>query len=120
MTVTGPGDKPSIVLSQVGPFEPFFRQHYARVCNIVFKYVHERSKVEDIAQEIFTELWIKKDSIHIHTSVEAYLRRMAVSRALNYIRDTRKYNWNELDMTSESVQNSVYQDASSVMDIEAE
>ena len=94
--------KPTIMLSQMGPFEQLFKKHYAFVCNIVHKYVGDKSKVEDIAQEIFTELWVKRDQIYIHTSVQAYLRRMAVSRALNYLRDTKKYDWSDLDQVTEN------------------
>ena len=95
-----------------------FKQHYAYVCQVVFRYIRDKSKVEDIAQEIFAELWVKKDVIHIHTSIPAYLRRMAISRALNYIRDTKKYDWDELDLTVESVQESVIQDPSAIHQLE--
>jgi RNA polymerase sigma-70 factor (ECF subfamily) len=50
-----------------------------------------------VAQEMFAEIWLKRDQIRIHTSVTAYLKKMAISRALNYIRDTRKHQWDELD-----------------------
>ncbi len=81
--------------------EQLFRRHYAFVCDVIFPYVRDRSKTEDIAQELFAELWVKKDQIHIHTSAPAYLRRMAISRALNYLRDSKKHQWEELDITAE-------------------
>ena len=111
-------DKPSTPLSQMGSFEELFRREYAFVCHVVNRYVAERSKVEDIAQDIFSELWVKRDSIYIHTSVQAYLRRMAVSRALNYLRDTKKYEWDELDATGESLTNSAIQDADVIQNLE--
>ena len=111
-------DNPTIVLSQAGSFEQLFREYYPYVCQVIYRYVSDKSRVEDIAQEIFAELWVKKDSIHIHTSVNAYLRRMAISRALNHIRDTKKYNWDELDMTSEAIQDKNFQDASVIQQLE--
>lgn len=81
--------------------EQLFRRHYAFVCDVIFSYVRDRSRTEDIAQELFAELWTKKEQLHIHTSAPAYLRRMAVSRALNYIRDSKKHKWEELDMMAE-------------------
>ena len=77
--------------------EQLFKQHYAFVCNVINRYVHDRSKTEDIAQEIFAELWMKRDHLIIHTSVTAYLRRMAITRTLNYLRDTKKHSWQELE-----------------------
>ncbi|HYD90842.1 MAG TPA: sigma-70 family RNA polymerase sigma factor, partial [Flavobacterium sp.] len=94
-------DKPANFLSGIDSFESMFRQHYPFVCNVISKYVIDRSKVEDIAQELFMELWVKKENILIHTSLPAYLRRMAVSRALNYLRDNRKHNWDDIDDTSQ-------------------
>lgn len=74
-----------------------FKQHYPFVCQAIYRILRDRHKTEDVAQEVFAELWSKRDQLHIHTSVPAYLRRMAVSRALNYIRDSRKHQWQELD-----------------------
>jgi RNA polymerase sigma-70 factor (ECF subfamily) len=82
--------------------EQLFKLHYTFVCNVINQYVRDRSKTEDIAQEMFAELWTKREQLNIHTSVPAYLRRMAVSRSLNYIRDAKKHNWEELDMFSEA------------------
>lgn len=111
-------NKPAILLSQTGPFEQLFREQYPFVCQIVYRYVRDKSKVEDIAQEIFAELWVKKDLIQIHTSVTAYLRRMAVSRALNYIRDTKKYNWDELDIVTDPGHDPAYKGSSALQHLE--
>ena len=103
MSTPDPTGRQVISLSQMGPFEQLFKTYYPLVCNVVNKYVGDTSKVEDIAQEIFTELWLKRDQIQIHTSVPAYLRRMAVSRALNYLRDSKKHNWDVLDPMDENI-----------------
>jgi len=77
--------------------EVLFRSYYPFVCRVVFRYVGDRARAEDIAQEMFAELWSKRDSLGIHTSPQAYLRRMAVSRALNFLRDNKKHQWAEID-----------------------
>lgn len=77
--------------------EQLFKLHYAFVCNVINRYVHDKARTEDIAQEIFAELWVKRDKLKIHTSVTAYLRRMAITRTLNYLRDTKKHTWQELE-----------------------
>jgi RNA polymerase sigma-70 factor, ECF subfamily len=86
---------------QMDSVEQMFKQHYAFVCKVIYAYVRDRTRTEDIAQDIFTELWVKRDQLQIHTSVPAYLRRMAISRTLNYIRDTRKHTWEELDIAAD-------------------
>lgn len=120
MTESIDSGKPEYILSNTNSFERLFRERYGFVCNVIKRYVAEKSKVEDIAQELFTELWTKKDVIVFHTSVDAYLRRMAVSRALNYIRDTKKHNWDELDVWSENPYNKSFQDPSILQKLEEE
>ena len=118
MSISDQPAKAPIVLSQMGSFEQLFRQQYAYVCNIINKYVADKSKVEDIAQELFSELWIKRDTIQIHTSLGAYLRRMAISRSLNYLRDTRKHDWDDLELAADSVQDPMYQSPAAILQLE--
>ncbi len=79
------------------------------VCNTINHYLRDRIQAEDVAQEIFAELWVKRNQLVIHTSVPAYLRRMAVTRTLNYIRDSRKYNWDDLDAPESGVSQAIVQ-----------
>jgi len=82
-----------------------FRQYYGMVCNTINHYLRDRNRTEDVAQEMFAELWAKRNQLNIHTSVPAYLRRMAVTRTLNYIRDSKKYNWDELESPDTGISN---------------
>jgi RNA polymerase sigma-70 factor (ECF subfamily) len=44
-------------------------------------------------QEVFVELWRKRESLDIHTSLRAYLRRAAINRALNYLKANQKLDF---------------------------
>jgi len=92
-----PEDQTNSLFNDPASVERMFRQYYGMVCNTINHYLRDRNRTEDVAQEMFAELWMKRNQLTIHTSVPAYLRRMAVTRTLNYIRDSRKYNWDELD-----------------------
>jgi len=100
--------------------EQMFKQHYAFVCKVIFAYVRDRTKTEDIAQDIFAELWVKKDQLQIHTSVPAYLRRMAISRSLNYIRNTRKHTWEEIEPSADQDQAFATQEVDVISKLEEE
>lgn len=78
-------------------FELLFHAYYAEVCRHIYRYIANQSTVEDIAQELFAELWDKRDALNITTSPGAYLHRMAVTRALNYIRDNKKHTHESAD-----------------------
>ncbi|MEN0002489.1 MAG: RNA polymerase sigma-70 factor [Bacteroidota bacterium] len=69
--------------------DQLFKSYYAYVCKAVFKIIPDTRTAEDIAQEVFMEIWRKRDRFQIATSLKAYLRRAAVNRSLNYIRDNK-------------------------------
>ncbi len=66
-----------------------FEAYYSYICKAVYKIIPDAVLVEDLAQEVFLELWRKRSQLRITTSLKAYLRRAAVNKALNYIRDER-------------------------------
>lgn len=67
--------------------EILFREHYADICRAVIRIIPKPEIAEDIAQEVFFELWRKRDSLQVTTSFSAYLRRAARNKSLNYLRD---------------------------------
>ncbi len=68
-----------------------FEKHYAEVCRHVYWIIPVKETCEDIAQSIFLELWNKRQDLDVRTSIGAYLHKMALSRALNYLRDHKKH-----------------------------
>lgn len=69
--------------------EVLFREHYPSICRTILRIVPDPGIAEDIAQEVFFELWRKRDKIEVNTSFGAYLRRAARNRSLNYLRDQK-------------------------------
>ncbi len=74
--------------------EQMFRQHYVYVCRAVYQVITDEQTAEDIAQDVFYEVWRRKDQLSINTSLKAYLRRAALNRTLNYLRN-RKIRWDD-------------------------
>ncbi len=66
-----------------------FDDYYEYLCKSIYGVVPDASVAEDIVQEVFMELWKKRESIQITTSIKAYLRRSALNRALNYLRKNK-------------------------------
>ena len=66
-----------------------FRAHYTYLCQAVFRVIGDRNLAEDLVQEVFYEVWRKRATLTINQSLRAYLKRAAVNRTLNYIRDQR-------------------------------
>ncbi len=66
-----------------------FRAYFEEICRAVYRIIPDTNLVEDLAQDVFFELWKKRETLVIKTSIRAYLRRAARNKALNYIRDQK-------------------------------
>ena len=69
--------------------EALFRHYYELVNRSVYRIIPNRTTAEDVAQEVFLDLWRKRERLNITSSLPAYLRRAARNRALNHIRDQK-------------------------------
>lgn len=67
-----------------------FKAQYRLLLSDVYRLIKDEDTCKDIAQDVFVELWNKRETIDIHTSVRAYLRRAAVNKALNFIKSNKR------------------------------
>ena len=73
-----------------------FRTYYAYICKSIYRIIPDQNITEDLAQDVFYEIWKKRNRFQIKTSLKAYLRRAGMNKALNYIRD-KKIKWDDAD-----------------------
>lgn len=69
--------------------EIIFKKYYPYVFQVVNRMVTDRSKAEDIAQDVFLDIWRKRDHLKINTSLKGYLKRAGINKSLNYFRDNK-------------------------------
>jgi len=75
-----------------------FMGHYDQVFLTIRRMLSDIATTDDIAQEVFIDIWAKRDSIFISSSLSSYIKRMAVNKALNYIRQSKSQLFsNEID-----------------------
>lgn len=72
-----------------------FDRHYPLLLSDIYRLIPDESTCQDLAQELFVDLWNKRESLDIHTSLRAYLRRAAVNKSLNYIKASRKFQFED-------------------------
>lgn len=73
-----------------------YASYYNILCNQVYTLIKDTEASEDIVQEVISDVWLKKDQLTINQNVFPYLKRACRNRALNYIRDNKKWeNENE-------------------------
>lgn len=69
--------------------ELIFQRYYTYLCRVVYKVVPDAGLAEDLAQEVFFDLWRKRAQLRIESSLPAYLRRAVLNRTLNHLRDQK-------------------------------
>ena len=70
-------------------FAWIFRTHYAQLVGVAEAVVGDVARGEDVVQDVFLELWRRRDRITLEATLRAYLFRATRNRALNLIRHER-------------------------------
>jgi RNA polymerase sigma-70 factor (ECF subfamily) len=63
------------------------------VVNTCFGMVHSTEDAEDIAQEVFIEVFRSIQNFRADAKISTWLYRIAVNRSLNFIRDNKRKKW---------------------------
>lgn len=80
-----------------GALRQIFDRHYPLLLSDIYRLIPDESTCQDLAQELFVDLWNKRESLDIHTSLRAYLRRAAVNKSLNYLKANRRLQFEDSD-----------------------
>lgn len=74
-------------------FKKLVDKHQKLVVNTCYGLVHNREDAEDIAQEVFVEVYRNIDKFRADAKLSTWLYRIAVNRSLNHIRNNKKHRW---------------------------
>jgi len=74
-------------------FRKLVENHQKLVVNTCFGLVHNREDAEDIAQDVFIEVYRSIQQFRADSKLSTWLYRIAVNRSLNHIRDNKKHKW---------------------------
>lgn len=67
-------------------FEALFRDHYQMLCHFARKFVGDMDEAEELVQDLFAQLWERREQLQVETSAKSYLFSAARNRCLNYIK----------------------------------
>ena len=82
-------------------FELLFAEFFEPLCGFAYGYVSDRDTAQEIVQDVFINLWQKRNSIEKDKSVKSYLYTSVKNRCLNYIRDNKNFRSHYLDVVLE-------------------
>jgi len=64
-----------------------YRRHIAKMVGVCYRYVADWQVAEDLAQDAFLTAMEKSGTLRFWESIESWLTRIAVNKALMYLRD---------------------------------
>lgn len=67
-------------------FETIYFSYFQKMKRFAMEYVVSEADAENIAQDVFTELWEKRDMLSTHTNLIAFLFTSIRNRSLNHLR----------------------------------
>ncbi len=66
--------------------EMLFREYYQRLCNYANTILNDKDESEEAVQQLFIQLWEKRKTMEIRTSLQSYLFRSLRNSCLNKIK----------------------------------
>lgn len=66
-------------------FELLFRQYYPRLCGFANKFISNPQESEEIVQEVFLNIWKKKDQLKLDDQIRPYLFKSVQNLCFNFI-----------------------------------
>jgi len=70
-------------------FESLFKTYYKILCSYANQIIADSDNSEEIVQEMFFQLWQKRDFFFIETSLKSYLFRAIHNSCLNHIKHNK-------------------------------
>lgn len=86
-------------------FIAVYDEYGPRLLSFFINHLGSRQIAEDLLQEVFSTLWVKKDSIEIKGSIENYLIRSAKNKLIDHCRRRAREKVISLDTVLEIASN---------------
>ena len=67
-------------------FEALFRSYYPRLCRFAMRMTGSKHAAEELVQDLFVKLWVKRHDLKPEGSLRSYLYRAIRNQAINYLK----------------------------------
>lgn len=66
-------------------FKKLFQEYYASLLSYANSFLNNKEVSEDITQDVFMSLWIKKNEINFDDPIKPYLYKSTYNKVINYL-----------------------------------
>ena len=85
-------------------FSSLFNSSYKMLCIYIVQFTKNMDDAEDIVQEVFVNIWSKRHSIIIHSSLKSYLYRAAYNGYVDRIRKEHRKDLFLIELKHQALQ----------------
>jgi len=82
-----------------------FDHHFSDLCNFLLIYLHSKELAEDIALEIFTFIWEKRQSLQIKANFKSFLFAAAKNKAITLYKKEHQKIFTQIENVESVMQN---------------
>lgn len=76
----------SVKISNQAEFQELYKKFFNGLANYAYAVLKDKDAAKDTVQEVFLDLWNKRNELVIETSLEAYLIRAVKFKSIDHIR----------------------------------
>ena len=94
-----------MIFSSKAEYKRTFEEYYNPLCNFAFKIVNRKDLAEDVVQEVFVQIWQKRENIKLKASIKNYLFQSTRNKAIEILRKKKlenDYKEHELSLKTEA------------------
>lgn len=73
-------------------FERLYRSYWKNIFGIIYHYTKDKEISSEIAQDLFTSIWERRQTLIIKSNIEHYLFKAAKLAAFDYLKTTVRQN----------------------------
>jgi len=93
-------------------FRLLFDRYFQLLVGVAFNFLKDLNTAKDIVQEVFLNIWRKRESLSAPSNLGAYLKRATINRSINYIKSRKS----TVDVTEQFSLQSKAPDANQVLE----
>jgi len=88
-------------------FEALALRHQTSVLNLIYRFIGDRTKAQDLAQEVFLRVWQAAENYEPKAKFTTWIYRITVNLCLNELKSARRKRWFSFHRTDEDSEKSI-------------
>ena len=99
--------------------QKIFHQYYKYLVVTSYNILDDDAKAKDLVQDVFFDLWQKRNELDINLSLKAYLRKAVINKSIDEIRRRKKLIFNDEIVAQQVDEDSIENEEVDTSDLQA-